>query len=286
MRSFSITHYILIGCVLLLSIGLFSLPKKILTNPAKEQSKPAPNAENEEVKSIEEILQQSITPLTETEQATILRLQKDLSSKNLSYNDKQRIHKALIKEYLLYSNSLGAAYHTYQLFLLTKNNEDLANAAKLYYQAYQNSVVPQNKSVIAQSAAQVIDEYIKTNPGDDVLQTSKVHLAECYVEGMGAAMQGVPLLREVLAVDSNNVEALFLLGKMSIQSGQLDKAVSRFSRLIELRPDTLEYYLYLAQVFSMQGSPEKAAQTLAECRKRTGKTQLVDSLEKIILQNQ
>lgn len=57
----------------------------------------------------------------------------------------------------------------------------------------------------------------------------------------GIIMQGVQKYLKVLELDSNNVEALYNLGMLSIQSNQLQKAKVRFEKLILLQPENQEY---------------------------------------------
>lgn len=55
-------------------------------------------------------------------------------------------------------------------------------------------------------------------------------------------MQGVLKIRSIAEAHPENVKAQFTLGLMSIQTGQFDKAVQRFDRVIELRPDDIQPY--------------------------------------------
>ena len=57
----------------------------------------------------------------------------------------------------------------------------------------------------------------------------------------GIIMQGVLKYKRVLELDSNNIEALYNLGMLSIQSNQLEKAKVRFEKLILLQPENQEF---------------------------------------------
>jgi len=63
-------------------------------------------------------------------------------------------------------------------------------------------------------------------------------------------MQGILLLREVLENNPENVRAHFELGVFSIQSGQFQKAIDRFDRVIELDSNQVEVYLYRGRAFA------------------------------------
>lgn len=95
---------------------------------------------------------------------------------------------------------------------------------------------------------------------------AKNALAACYVEFDKDVMKGVSLLREVLQADSNNIQAIFTLGMLSIQSNQLDKALARFEKLVKLQPFNPQYYFYLAEVQAKTGETKQAIQTYEKCK--------------------
>ena len=68
-------------------------------------------------------------------------------------------------------------------------------------------------------------------------------LAQAYsaVYESNQIMAGVQAYKRVLEIDSNNVEALYQLGILSVQSNQLEKAAVRFKKLILLQPENQEY---------------------------------------------
>jgi len=60
--------------------------------------------------------------------------------------------------------------------------------------------------------------------------------------------QGIMKLRAVIDRDSNNIAAIYQLGIMSIESGQTEKAVKRFEKLLLLQPENQEYKKILADL--------------------------------------
>ena len=71
-------------------------------------------------------------------------------------------------------------------------------------------------------------------------------------------MQGVMMLREILQQDPQNEQALFNLGVLSMQSGQYDKAVERFSNLVELYPKNTQAHFFLGVSYLETGASDKA----------------------------
>jgi hypothetical protein len=60
--------------------------------------------------------------------------------------------------------------------------------------------------------------------------------------------EGIMKLRAVTERDSNHVAAIYQLGIMSIESGQTEKAVKRFEKLLLLQPENQEYKKILADL--------------------------------------
>jgi tetratricopeptide (TPR) repeat protein len=91
-------------------------------------------------------------------------------------------------------------------------------------------------------------------------------LAAIYIQVDQDVMKGVGLLKEVVEKDSNNIQAIFTLGMLSIQSGQFDKAEERFQKLISIQPFNPEYYFYLGEVYAKAGDTQKAIKTYETCK--------------------
>lgn len=71
-------------------------------------------------------------------------------------------------------------------------------------------------------------------------------------------MQGITLLREVLAEDPKNQSALFNLGMLSVQSGQYDRAIERLNDLIAINPGHVQAQLLLGVSYMNKGDKKLA----------------------------
>jgi tetratricopeptide (TPR) repeat protein len=91
---------------------------------------------------------------------------------------------------------------------------------------------------------------------------ARIKLASCYVDGTADPMKGIGMLRDIEKTDSNNVDLQLAFAAFSSKSGQLDKAIRRFEKVIQLKPDYLEAYLYLADAYEQLGNKPKTIETL------------------------
>jgi tetratricopeptide (TPR) repeat protein len=88
-----------------------------------------------------------------------------------------------------------------------------------------------------------------------VLEVFAIALEHHRAGRLGAAEQ---LYRQILAVDSNDVQAWHLMGVVAYQSRKLDVALQCLERAIQLKPDYAEAHCNVGLVFQEQGQLDKA----------------------------
>lgn len=88
----------------------------------------------------------------------------------------------------------------------------------------------------------------------------KVEEALAIINGGGAPMKGIQMLRDVIAADSNHVGAIRQLGFLSMRTGQYDKAIGRFERLLEINPSESQAYFLLGEAYEGLGDKENAVE--------------------------
>ncbi len=123
-----------------------------------------------------------------------------------------------------------------------------------YYQAYSLALDQNRQGVFAMKAQEFYGKALKSDPGNLEVKTK---MAMTYLSSANP-MQGIALLREVLAKDPKNELALFNMGMLSIQSGQYDRAIERLNRLIEVNPNHLQGQLLLGIAWMNKGDKQKA----------------------------
>lgn len=101
---------------------------------------------------------------------------------------------------------------------------------------------------------------------DSASNEAKTGLGITIVNGLGMPMQGISMLMEVVKKDPNNLKANLSLGTFAIKSGQFDKAIARFKRVIEIKPSP-EAYFYLGTAYENLGNNEEAIDTYLKSKK-------------------
>jgi tetratricopeptide (TPR) repeat protein len=115
---------------------------------------------------------------------------------------------------------------------------------------------PEVKSLLALQAKDLFERSLKIDPAND---SSKIGLGAAYLYGgISSPMEGIAKIREVADRDSNNIYAQTTLGQASMVSGQLDKAIERFNKVVRLQPGNLEAVLFLAEAYEKTGNKQDA----------------------------
>lgn len=100
----------------------------------------------------------------------------------------------------------------------------------------------------------------------------------------GAPMRGIAMLREVLSEDPNHIKANYWMGEFSWVSGQFDKAVPRFEKVLEVDPDNADAAKRLTTVFIQLQQNEKAKSVVETFEKNNPNHKAVAEM-KAILEN-
>jgi len=97
----------------------------------------------------------------------------------------------------------------------------------------------------------------------------KINLALSYVDVMDMEnpMKGILMLRQLSTDFPENPSVLFQLGRLSLGTNQLEKAVERLTRAIELKPDLRSAHCLLAETYVKMGNNAKAAVAQINCDK-------------------
>jgi len=104
----------------------------------------------------------------------------------------------------------------------------------------------------------VSKEFSDKNTNQNILDT-KVRSAVTMIEsGEGNPMEAIFALREVVEVDSNHRDAQFYLGQFSIMSGQWNKAIDRFKKVLRINSSD-EYAIESLAIARFQNGEKNGA---------------------------
>ena len=163
----------------------------------------------------------------------------------------------------------------------TNKAQDWFAAGNRYYYSVQFTRDETERPILFQSAIRCFKNGLKSEPNN---VDAKIMMASCFVEGTGEPMEGVSLLKEVEKTDSNNVKLQLTFAFLSVKSGQTDKAIERFNKVLQLDPTYIEAYLHLADIYEQQGKVDKTIEVLEQYATKTNDPTAKLEVEKYIKQ--
>jgi tetratricopeptide (TPR) repeat protein len=140
------------------------------------------------------------------------------------------------------------AWYEAEAARLENSEKSLTFAAHLILENLRNEESEQLKRWKALQAKDLFERSLRINDKND---STIVGLGACYIFGNIAEnpMEGILKVRQVVEKDSTNMYAQMVLGQGSLLSGQYDRAIDRFEKVLALQPVNLEAILLMAEVF-------------------------------------
>ena len=182
----------------------------------------------------------------------------DNSEKGIKFAD------SLARMFRRHNELDSAAKYTEVIAQLLPTKESYLNAGNAYYEAFSLTVNAEKLESLGEKARIYYDKVLEEKPDDLEIQ-AKVAMTYMATEN---PMQGIAMLRGILAQDPYNQLALKNMGLLSMQSKQYDKAVQRFEKVVYLYAEDVEARLYLALSYLALGEKIKAKSHLNFVKER------------------
>ena len=157
----------------------------------------------------------------------------------------------------------SAAWYSEQAATFFKTTESYLKAGNSYYEAYMFALKPEKQTSMAEKTREWLGKAVEANPKN---LDARTKMAMTYLSSK-SPMQGIQMLRGVLADDPKNEFALYNMGMLSVQSGQYEKAIDRLLELMAVNPNHVQGNLLLGVAYLNKGSKEKARQQFEKVKK-------------------
>ena len=173
------------------------------------------------------------------------------------------------------------AWYEAEAARLENSEKSLTFAAHLILENLRNEESEQLKRWKALQAKDLFERSLRINDKND---STIVGLGACYIFGNIAdnPMEGILKVRQVVEKDSTNIYAQMVLGQGSLMSGQYDRAIDRFEKVIALQPANLEATLLMAEVFERKEDKANAVKWYSKALPLAPNTAMRSALEKRI----
>ena len=264
-------RYLFVVLTLLLAIVLFFAPSQINTKPKIKE------ANSEKTNEIQEdrLIAVGKESLTDEQRGYINALEAQLNTDSTRLFLYDSLGKA-------WDEAKTPAVSAYYFELKAKRNPSEKNfleAAYRYFDAFKIADDSLLRGQLAQKAISNYSSVLKLNPAN---LNAKTDMGVCYAEGTGEPMKGIMMLREVIKENPDHEMAQLNLGFLSVKSGQFDKAVERFNKVMKINPARTDVYYFLGRTYYEAGKNDSALIWLEKLKQKSSDYELVKQAQQLI----
>lgn len=246
----------MVGAGLLLFVLLYSLGKTIPQKQPATEAKQEQHTEHQSIK-FEEILAKAKEKISPAQNDRLLKLENsvirgDVKEQQLHvFHQLARFWKDSARMFEPY------AYYTAEAAKLENSEKSLTFAAHLFLDNLMTEGQPAMQNWLASNAKVLLEKALVLNPAND---SSRIGIGACYLFGniSDNPMEAILPVREIAQKDPGNIYAQMVLGMGGKRSGQYDKAIERFSIVVQKQPDNLEAIFNLAECYEAKGDKANA----------------------------
>jgi tetratricopeptide (TPR) repeat protein len=249
---------------ILAGAGIIAITLLFFFGRTTEKKSPITNVEsvlNTQTFDIQRFIETSKQNLTPAQVLIVTKLENGISRGDVpaqqlqAYNSLANFWKdtaKLFEPYLFYVSKAAK---------LDNSEKSLTFAAQIFLEALRGEQDNSKLDWETSEAISLFENAIKLNPENDDL---RIGLGSCYIYGKGRSgnpeqtMKGIQELLGVARRDSNNMKAQVVLGVGGLVSGQFDKALERFQKVVNKEPGNLEAIAYLADTYAAKGNKAEA----------------------------
>jgi tetratricopeptide (TPR) repeat protein len=241
---------VIVGSIVVIVLLLFANTKL----PKKESLPEMSDHAGAKSSNINTLIENAKSALNANQKLRFEKLEEALKTSS----DKKKSFENIINQWDSLRQPVVAAYYMEQAASASSNESNWKKAGDRYYAATR-FVKEDERSMLYNKALECFQKTLDLNPNN---VEAKISLASCYVEGTGEPMKGIGMLREIEKTDSNNVNLQLSFAFFSEKSGQWDRAIARFKKVLKINPDFIEAYLHLADAYEQKGDKIKAIESL------------------------
>lgn len=272
------TKQALVITAIVLLIGfLFTREIKGLVVPKKEESAQMPT-QTTETASLEEVSATAKNLVSVAFAKDITALEN--TYKSATGSDKIANAKQLAQKWDDVEQATPSALYLEVVANAEPNLINWLNAGGRLLKSFENTQDSASIKPILLQKANVA--FTKALAIDSASLDAKTGLGITIVNGMGAPMQGIGMLLDVVKKDPKNLKANMNLAMFAIKSGQFDKAIIRFKEIISNIKATPDAYFYLATAYESLGKNTEAIDAYLSSKKLAANPTLSKFIDKKI----
>ncbi len=232
--------------------------------PPKQKDLEKSRAFNIESTGVSNLIQEAMAKLDAEQKNIIDAINTDLEKSASDTLKKTEILKSLSGTWYDLGHPGIAGAYAEDIAQILKTEPSWSMAGTTYALCVRSAKDEKIRSFCSKRAIKAFENAISFAP--DKIE-ARINLAICYVDAPSEdnPMQGILMLRELNAKYPDNVPVLNQLGKLALQTNQIDKALERLETAIKLEPKNNTTICLLAQVYRQMGDISRAGEYENKC---------------------
>ena len=187
------------------------------------------------------------------------------------------IYAALVAAFESDKRYDSALLYMHRLYIKDSSLVRLDQLSSLYFQAFRFAIQKDRVDFFRTQAQVHLQKLLDQKKTPE----TQIRLGLTYVSSQ-TPMQGILMIRSVLEQHPNNLFALRTMGDLALQSNQLEKAVTYFSRYIALDSSDALIYYYLGASHKQLNNTLLAVKYLLKAQELSEDKRLLTDIEKML----
>ncbi len=247
--SHFITIAIFIGLFLILYFGFDT---KSNEHKAMEKSR----ANKLELINIDRVINESKATLNGISKVEVMQIENELTTVEED-SVKVKLYTKLASLWYKENNPLISGHYAEQIATILQDIDSWSIAGTTYAIAGKRTEEGNQKQHAIQKSRDALEKALSFQPKNI---DNQVNLALSYVDAppQDNPMKGVLMLIDLNKNNPDNPTILFNLGRLALKTNQLEKAVERLTKVVDLRADFRQAHCLLYEVYSKLGDEAKS----------------------------
>jgi len=234
------------------------------TIPPKQKSLEKSRALNIETTSVTNLIKEASVKLDKSQSSIIEAINLDLQKSATDTIKRVNVLKSLSGTWYDFGYPAIAGSYAEEIATIFKDEASWSMAGTTYAICVKNSQDEKVKSFCSKRAVKAFESAISLAP--EKIEP-RINLAICYVDNPSQdnPMQGILMLRELNTKYPQSVPVLNQLGKLALQTNQIEKALERLEAAIALEPENKNTICLLATAYKNAGDQAKSNEYQKKC---------------------
>jgi len=237
----------IIICLLILVGSYFGCETKSKTQKTLEKSR----AINFEKVSPRNLIKSEKDKLNSEEIALISTIEAQLKQSNADSLQKSEALERLASSWFSLGSPAVSGIYAAEIATNRENADAWGIAGTTYLLCLKSAENTDTKDFCFNRSVKALEKAISFDPQN---VDHQINLALCYVEKPleENPMKGIMMLLELNRANPDNVPVLLQIGKLALQTNQVDKAIGRFESVLKLDAKNIEAHCYLADLYEQK----------------------------------